>query len=364
MMTSGLRTDFPILKKPLIYFDNAATTQKPKQVIEAVTNFYENSNANIHRGIHHLAEEATEQYETARKKVAKFINAKSEKEIVFVRNTTEALNLLAYTLRPKEVTVSVAEHHSNYLPWQRVAKKFNVIDLDQPLTGDFIAVAHASNVLGTINKIPRGKVVVVDGAQAVAHFKVDVQKLGCDFYAFSGHKMFGPTGIGVLWGKQKLLEKMPPFLVGGGMISGELPEKFEAGTPDIAGAIGLGAAADYLEKIGWEKIEKQEKILTEKMLKQLKSLKKLKLFNMGKNRVPVFSFTIDGIHPHDAAQFLNDKYHIAVRTGQHCAGPLHQYLGVPATLRASLAFYNTEEEIDIFINALKDLIWTFIHKSY
>ncbi len=362
-MTSGLRADFPILKRPLIYFDNAATSQKPKQVIRATTDFYENSNANIHRGIHDLAEEATEQYETARKKVAKFVNAKSEKEIIFVRNTTEAINLLAFTLKPKEVTTTIMEHHSNYLPWQRIAK-LKVVNTDKDLKGDFIAVAHASNVLGTINQIPKGKIVVVDGAQAVPHFKIDVQKLGCDFYAFSGHKMFGPTGIGVLWGKQELLEKMPPFLVGGGMISGELPEKFEAGTPDIAGAIGLGAAVDYLEKIGWEKIEKQEKILTEKMLKNLKLLKKLKLYGPEKNRVPVFSFSIDGIHPHDAAQFLNDKYGIAVRAGQHCARPLHQHLGVPATLRASLAFYNTEGEIDIFLEALKDLIWTFTRKSY
>jgi cysteine desulfurase / selenocysteine lyase len=299
-MKSGLRSDFPILQRkvngrPLIYFDNAATSQKPRQVVDAVANFYLNSNANVHRGIHSLAEEATELYDNARKKVAKFINAKSEKEIIFVRNTTEALNLLAYTLKPREVTTTVMEHHSNFLPWKNIAK-LNIVGLnrnyflEKPLTGDFIAVAHASNVLGTINKVPKGKMVVVDGAQAVPHFPVNVAELGCDFYAFSAHKMFGPMGIGVLWGKQELLEKMPPFMQGGGMITMELPDKFEAGTPNVAGAIGLAAAIDYLEKVGWENIERQEKIISDKLLKSLKELKSLKLFGPETNRVPAFSF--------------------------------------------------------------------------
>ncbi|MBI3559195.1 cysteine desulfurase [Candidatus Gottesmanbacteria bacterium] len=342
-------------------------------------NYYLKSNANIHRGIHALAEKATEQYETARKKVAKFINAKSEKEIIFVRNTTEALNLLAFTLKPEEVTTTIMEHHSNYLPWQRLAEqrkiKFKVLGINKDFElsiknyelcqDGLLAITHASNVLGIINPIHNSKFiihnsyVVVDGAQAVSHFKVDVQKLGCDFYAFSGHKMFGPTGIGVLWGKQELLEKMPPFLVGGGMISGDLPEKFEAGTPNIAGAIGLGTAVDYLEAVGFQRIMNYELRIMQKMQTSLEKIPQIKLFCPKKNRVPVFSFSIDGVHAHDAAQFLNDKYNIAVRAGQHCAGPLHQYLDTPATLRASLAFYNTEEEIDIFLEAIKDLIKTF-----
>lgn len=356
-----MQKDFPILRPPLIYFDNAATSQKPQQVISAISDYYESSNANVHRGIHRLAEESTQLYEDARKKVAKFINAKSEKEIIFVRNTTEALNLLAYTLKPSEVTTTVMEHHSNYLPWRRIAKKFNAVGLDKPLTGDFIAIAHASNVLGTINKIPKGKTVVVDGAQAIPHMKVDVQKLGCDFYAFSGHKMFGPMGIGVLWGKQELLEKMPPFMVGGGMITGELPDKFEAGTPNVADAVGLAAAINYIEKIGWKKISNFEFQISNLMIEKILKIPEITLYGPKtvENRVPTFSFSISKIHPHDAAQFLNDKYHIAVRAGQHCAGPLHEYLGVPATLRASLAFYNTENEVEIFIKALKDLIWTF-----
>lgn len=370
------RDDFLILQKKingkrLIYFDNAATTQKPRQVIEAISHFYLSSNANVHRGIHALAEEATQAYEEARGKVAKFINAKSAREIIFVRNTTEALNLVAFCLKPKKVTTTIMEHHSNYLPWKRIAK-LNVVGLNKnfelakELKGDFVAIAHASNVLGTINKIPSGKIVVVDGAQAIPHFRVDVQALGCDFYAFSAHKMFGPMGVGVLWGKEELLEKMVPFMTGGGMISYDLPDKFEAGTPNVAGAVGLGAAIDYLGKMGWEKIEKQEKVLASKLLKELKNLKELKLYGpkTAGNRVPTFSFSIKGVHPHDAAQFLSDRYSIAVRAGQHCAGPLHEYLGVPATIRASLAFYNTEEEIDIFIKALKDLIWTFTRKSF
>lgn len=368
-MKSGHKFDFPIFARPIIYFDNAATTQKPAGVIAAVADFYKHSNANVHRGIHTLSEEATEQYEKVRKKVAKFINAKSEKEIIFLRNTTEAINLLAYTLNPKEVTTTIMEHHSNYLPWERIAK-LTITDitdnyrLTQIPIGNFIAVSHASNVLGTINPIREickqsmKSVVIVDGAQAVPHFKVDVQKLGCDFYAFSGHKMFGPMGIGVLWGKQELLEAMNPFMVGGGMISNQLPEKFEAGTPNVAGAIGLGKAIEYLENLGFKEIEKLEKQLSDKLLSGIGHIAGLKLIGPQKNRVPAFSFVIDGIHPHDAAQFLSDRYQIAVRAGQHCAGPLHKRLGLLATLRVSLAFYNSEEEIDIFFKALKDLIKT------
>lgn len=371
-MKSGLRSDFPILQRkvdgrPLIYFDNGATSQKPRQVIEAISHYYKTSNANVHRGIHFLAEEATLAYEDARKKVAKFINAKSEKEIIFVRNTTEAINLLAYTLKPKEITTTIMEHHSNYLPWKH-SGKLNVVDINnnyelkKELAGDFIAVTQASNVLGTINKIPKVKngVVVVDGAQAVPHFKVDVQDLGCDFYAFSAHKMFGPMGIGVLWGRQELLEKMPPFLWGGGMITLELPDKFEAGTPNVAGAVGLAAAIDYINSIGYENILNFEFQISNLLIEKILKIPEITLYgpNTVKNRVPTFSFSIKNVHPHDAAQFLNDKYGIAVRAGQHCAGPLHERLGVSATVRASLAFYNTEEEVDIFIKAIKDLVET------
>ena len=377
-----MRQDFPILKRPIIYFDNAATSQKPQQVIKAISDYYENSNANVHRGIHALSEEATEKYEEARKKVAKFINAKSEKEIIFVRNTTEALNLLAFTLKPSKVTTTIMEHHSNYLPWKRLAEqqkiKFEVLDINKDFElssknyelckDELLTITHASNVLGTINPIHNSSfiihnsgLVVVDGAQAVPHFKVDVQKLGCDFYVFSAHKMFGPMGVGVLWGKQELLEKMEPFMIGGGMITMELPDKFEAGTPSVADAVGLGAAIDYLESIDID-----EKKISQKMLDGLLEIPEVTLFGPKniENRVPAFSFTIQGIHPHDAAQFLNDKYGIAVRAGQHCAGPLHERLGVPATIRASLALYNTEEEIDIFTKALKDLIWTFTRKNF
>lgn len=370
-MKSGYKSDFPIFDRPIIYFDNAATTQKPAPVIAAIADFYKHSNANVHRGIHILSEEATQQYERARKKVAKFINAKSEKEIIFVRNTTEAINLLAYTLNPKEVTTTIMEHHSNYLPWQRVAK-LDVVDINKDFelcsmkhgARGLFAVTQASNVLGTINDISKIHAsnpmlqMVVDGAQAVPHFKVDVQKLGCDFYAFSGHKMFGPMGIGVLWGKQELLETMNPFMVGGGMISNEIPEKFEAGTPNVADAIGLEKAIEYLENLGFKEIEKLEKQLSDKLLSGIGQIAGLKLIGPQKNRVPAFSFVIDGIHPHDAAQFLSDRYQIAVRAGQHCAGPLHKRLGLGATLRVSLAFYNTEEEIDIFFKAMKDLIKT------
>lgn len=359
----ALRQDFPLLRrkiggKKLIYLDNAATTQKPEVVIKAVANYYRNSNANVHRGIHTLSEEATRKYEDARKKVAKFINARSPEEIIFVRNTTEALNLLAFTLKPEEVVVSVAEHHSNYLPWQKWAKKLRVVSVGERINGDFIAIAHASNVLGTINSLPRGRTVVVDGAQAVPHFKVDVQELGCDFYAFSAHKMFGPMGVGVLWGRRELLERMPPFMVGGGMISGQLPEKFEAGTPPVAEAIGLAEAIDYLENLGFEEIRNYERQITEKMLDELKKIPEVTLYGpeAAEERVPVFSFSLTGVHPHDAAQFLNDRYAIAVRAGQHCAGALHQHLGISATLRVSLAFYNTEEEIEIFVGALKQAL--------
>ncbi|RPJ73738.1 MAG: cysteine desulfurase [Alphaproteobacteria bacterium] len=362
-----MRRDFPILDKKtdgrsLIYFDNAATAQKPYQVILAITKYYETANANVHRGIYDLSEESTKLYEQAREKVAKFVNAKSAREIIFVRNTTEAINLLAFCLGgQKEITTTIMEHHSNLLPWKRVTKKLNIIDINdkfelaRPVTGEFVTMTQASNVLGTINAIPRGGTVIVDGAQAISHNGVDVQKLGCSAYAFSGHKMYGPQGVGVLYIKEELIRNLPAFLVGGGMVGAKYPQKFEAGTPDIAGAVGLTAAIDYLKNVGFEEIEKYEKLLTNKLIMGLKEFKELKVYGP-KDRVPVVSFNVSRVHPHDVAQFLNDRYNIAVRAGHHCCMPLHERLGVRATVRASLAFYNTEEEIDIFIEAIKELV--------
>ncbi|MEK7127384.1 MAG: cysteine desulfurase [Patescibacteria group bacterium] len=348
-----------------IYFDNAATTQKPKQVINAIVDYYENSNANVHRGIYDLSEKATELFENGRKKVAKFINAKSEREIIFVRNTTEALNLLAFTLKPKEVTTTIMEHHSNFLPWQRIAK-LNIVDINKNYElekipqNNFLAITHASNVLGTINGISdsarlaskrAGMTVIVDGAQYIPHFKVDVQQLGCDAYAFSGHKMFGPMGIGVLYVKEELLKTMSPFMVGGGMFGQEYPQKFEAGTPDVAGVVGLAAAIDFID---YKKVTCYQLLLDE-----LNKISEVTIYGPKKNRVPVVSFNVRGVHPHDVAQFLNDEYNIAVRAGHHCATPLHKRLGITASVRASLAYYNTEEEVSIFIKGIKDLIKTF-----
>ena len=414
-----IRDDFPILRRkingePLIYFDSAATSQKPRQVIEAISDFYSHHNANIHRGIHTLAEEATELYEGVRKKVAKFINSKSEKEIIFVRNTTEAVNLIAYAYgrvyldEGEEVVTTIMEHHSNFVPWQRLALEngavFKVIDIDSEGRvglGDtykgarmkykgildaiskktkIVALTHVSNVLGIINPIKTiisvirdtypEILIVVDGAQAVPHIPVDVSDLDCDFYAFSGHKMLGPTGVGVLWGREKILSQMPPFLFGGGMIKevnldgttfADPPRKFEAGTPDVAAVVGLGAAIDYLETISWKDIQEHERLLTKLLTDQLTKLPEVTVYGPRdiKNRIGVVSFTIKGIHPHDIAQFLNDKYAVAIRSGHHCAMPLHKRLGVPATARASLYLYNTEGEIEIFINAIKELIKVF-----
>lgn len=391
------RSDFPILAKkvngqPLIYFDNAATSQKPQSVIEAISRYYLSSNANVHRGIHALSEEATEEYEQARKKIARFINAKSEKEIIFVRNTTEALNLVAYAWgrvninAGDEIVTTIMEHHSNFLPWRQLAienqAKLKVVDIGEEgklldvreaitKKTKVLALTHASNVLGTINAVPKDCrcLMVVDGAQAVPHLPVNVKELGCDFYAFSAHKMFGPMGAGVLWGREEVLSQLPPFLFGGGMIKNvtlndvefaDLPDKFEAGTPSVADVIGLGAAIDYLGEIGYGEIAEQEKALCEKFIDGMRKIPEVAVFGpkTPADRVSTFSFAIKNIHPHDAAQFLNDKYAIAVRAGQHCAGPLHERLGVPATVRASLAFYNTEQEVEVFLEAVKDLIKT------
>lgn len=394
-----IRQDFPILKRkinghPLIYLDNAATSQKPQQVIDALVNYYSNHNANIHRGIHTLAEEATSLYEEAREKVAKFINADSSKEIIFVRNSTEAINLVAYSWgrsflkKSDEVILTEAEHHSNLIPWQILAAekgivlKFLKVDSQGLLSLNhfkkllsektkLIALTHVSNVLGLINPVEQitklghqnKSLVLIDGSQSIPHFSIDVQKIDCDFFAFTGHKMLGPTGIGVLWGKEKILQEMPPFLGGGSMIrdvylshftTNDLPHKFEAGTPNIAGAIGLGAAIDYLQKLGMENIFQHEKELTDYALGRLSNLDNLELYGPknSEKKTGIVSFNLKSVPAHDLAQIL-DGEGIAIRSGFHCAMPLHESLGISATARASFYLYNTKEEINKLIEGIK-----------
>lgn len=394
-----LKEDFPILKievrgKRFVYLDSAATTQKPIQVIEAINNYYKNFNSNVHRGNYYISEEATKLYEEARMKVAKFINAESPRTIVFTRNATEAINLVAYSWGRKninesdEIILTVMEHHSNLVPWQILAKekkaklKFIPVNEDGTLQleklyelltprSKLLAITHVSNVLGTINPIKEiveiahknGTAVTVDGAQSVPHIPVDVKDLKCDFLAFSGHKMLGPMGIGVLYGKEELLEKSEPFLGGGEMISqvwldkatwNEIPWKFEAGTPNVEGAIGLGTAIDYLTKIGMENVEKEERKLTTYAIKKLKEIGGIKIYGP-KNpelRSGVISFNLENIHPHDVGTIL-DQEGIAVRVGSHCAQPLMARFNTSSMVRASFYIYNSEEEIDIMISALK-----------
>ena len=389
-----IRNDFPILQrkihnKQLIYFDNAATSQKPKQVIDAIDDYYKNHNANIHRSIHQIGEEATEAYEKAHEKTADFINAGSYQNIVFTKNTTESLNLLAYSLTSKlkkgdKIVISQMEHHSNFVPWQQLAKqrglKLNFIKIDEEGNLDqnsvqeninkntkIVSLTHVSNVLGTINPIKEiakiahenGALMVVDGAQSVPHMPIDVKQLDADFFAFSGHKMLGPTGIGALYGKKELLEEMQPFLYGGEMIRevsfddttfNELPWKFEAGTMNIAEAVGLSAAIDYLNQVGMEQIRNRDKELVDYAMAQLKGIEWIKTYGP-KERGAVISFNVKGVHAHDVAQIL-DSEGIAVRAGHHCCMPLMSILNVPATARASFYLYNTEKEIDNFIEAL------------
>lgn len=391
-----IREDFPILKrkingKLLVYFDNAATSQKPKQVIEALKEFYEKHNANVFRGVHTLSEEATEKYEEARRKIAEFINAENEKEIIFTRSTTEAINLVLYgyaihNLKAgDEIISTIMEHHSNIVPWQFLQErgvKLKFVDIDDKgnlklhqynelITKNtkLITVTHVSNVLGTINPIDKiekiahdnGALYLVDGAQSVPHLPIDVQKINCDFLVFSGHKMLGPTGIGVLYAKKEILEKMKPFNYGSEMIKevyldhtifADLPLKFEAGTPNIAGAIALGVAVDYLKKIGMKNIAKHEEKLTQYTLKKMKEIEEIKIFGEAKERAGVISFNLADIHPHDLATIL-DEDAIAVRSGHHCAMPLMNRLGVVATTRASFYLYNTKEEVDRFVNSLE-----------
>jgi len=397
-----IRKDFPILKrkvngKKLIYFDNTATTQKPIQVINAVAEFYREHNANIHRGVHELSREATELYEEAHRKVTKFINAKSMENIIFVRNATEAINLVAYSwglenlTKDDEILLTVMEHHSNLVPWQFVAKKIGAklkfvdinddgtLKLEQLKTlinekTKLVALTHVSNVLGTINPVETisklakevNAVFLVDGAQSVPHMPVDVKKIDCDFLAFSGHKMLAPTGIGVLYGKKEILEEMSPFLYGGDMIHevwlknstfAKLPWKFEAGTPNIAGAIGLSAAIDYLQRIGMENVRRHEMKLTKFALEEMNKIENIQIYGPQdvKIRGGVISFNIEGINHHDVAMLL-DEFGIAVRSGHHCAQPLTRRLGVKGTVRASFYIYNTTEEVNFFVNALKKII--------
>lgn len=393
----AIRQDFPILHqqvngKDLVYFDNAATTQKPKAVIQAIQNYYEHDNANVHRGVHALSVRATEAYEAARRKVRHFINASSIKECIFVRGTTEAINLVAQSyvrqiIQPgDEILITYMEHHSNIVPWQMLCEQTGAVLQVAPisLTGEvlldefakklssktkFVSLSYVSNALGTINPVQQmiemahayGAKVLLDGAQATAHLPVDVQHLNCDFYAFSGHKMYGPTGIGVLWGREELLEQMYPYQGGGEMIYyvtfsrteyAPLPQKFEAGTPNISGAIGLGAAIDYLHSLDLEAIANYELYLLNYATEALNSLPGFKIIGTATQKVPVLSFVHETIHSHDIGTII-DAEGIAIRSGHHCAMPLMDFYGVAATSRMSLSFYNTTQEIDRCIKALQ-----------
>ena len=398
-----VREDFPVLRqkihgKALVYFDNGATSQKPQVVIDTLARYYSAENSNIHRGVHQLSERATAAYEAARGKVRSFINAGSDKEIIFVRGTTEAINLVAqsygrsFLKAGDEIIVSAMEHHSNIVPWQmlceQVGARLRVIPInhDGEIVMDeyrrllnektkFVSVTHVSNALGTIVPVKeiialaheRNIPVLLDGAQAVPHLKVDVRELGCDFYAFSGHKMFGPTGVGVLFGRQELLEKMPPYQGGGDMISlvtfekthyNVLPYKFEAGTPHIAGGIGLGAAIDYLQGLDWDRLVAHEHELLSFATEALSEFKPARIIGTAKEKAGVISFVIDHIHAHDVGTIL-DQEGVAVRAGHHCAMPVMQRFGVPATTRASFAFYNTTEEIDVMVRGLHRVLKVF-----
>ena len=389
--STDIKADFPIFNSSdLIYLDNASTTQKPSKVLEKIDSFYKETNANVHRAIYSIGNEATRRFESAREKVAKFINAPSSKEIVFTSGATESINLLARSLVSNlepgdEILLSAMEHHSNIVPWQMMAEKFKVkikylpinkigeLDLnnsEQYFTSrtKIVSITHISNVLGTINPIEDlakmahkvGALFISDGAQGVPHMQVNVAKLGCDFYAFSGHKMLGPTGIGVLWGKTKLLEELDPFMGGGEMIEtvsfeestwNKIPYKFEAGTPNIAQAVGLGAAVDYLDSIGMKNIQEHEKKLTDYAFDKIKDIEGIRIHGSSKKKSGVISFNIKDIHPQDLAQFL-DQDNIAIRVGHHCAQPLLSLLNETSTARISFYIYNSEEDIDKFCDSM------------
>jgi cysteine desulfurase / selenocysteine lyase len=394
-----IRADFPILSQkvnnyPLVYFDNGATTQKPKVVIDAIATYYNNINANIHRGVHALSQLATDAYEEARVKIQQHVNAKHPYEIIFTSGTTHGINMISNGFvsllkSGDEVLVSALEHHSNIVPWQMLCEKtgatLRVIPMNEEgelIMSDFenllsektkiVTVNHISNALGTINPIKNiidkahqvGAAVLIDGAQAVPHLKPDVLQLDCDFYVFSGHKICGPTGTGVLYGKEEWLNKLPPYQGGGEMIKevtfakttyASLPHKFEAGTPNIAGGIVLGTAVDFMNSIGFENIQNQENELLTYATEKLEAIEGVKIYGTAKEKTSVVSFNVEGIHPYDIGTLL-DKKGIAVRTGHHCAQPIMDFYGIPGTIRASFAFYNSKEEIDLFIEALKKSI--------
>ena len=394
---TDIRKDFPTLLqevngKPLVYLDNGATAQKPQSVIDCINTYYTDYNANIHRGVHHLSQVATQAYEDARTKLQQFLNAKYNHEVIFTKGTTDGVNLVANTFAKKylkegdEILISAMEHHSNIVPWQMACENAGatlkvipmslkgeliIEEFDKLLTDKtkLVAVTHVSNTLGSINPVEyiiekahaKGAKVLLDGAQAVPHTKVDVQALNVDFYVFSGHKLFGPTGVGILYGKEEVLNDIPPYQGGGDMIKtvtfekttyNELPHKFEAGTPNIVGGIALGAAVDYINEIGYDFIEHQEKELLEYATERLKSVPKVKFIGEAENKASVISFLIEGAHPYDVGTIL-DKLGVAVRTGHHCTQPLMDFYQIPGTVRASFAFYNSKEDVDTFITALE-----------
>ncbi|HET9466094.1 MAG TPA: cysteine desulfurase [Gemmatimonadales bacterium] len=397
MDVARIRDDFPILQRqvrgnPLVYLDNAATSQKPQVVIDTITRFYAAENANIHRGVHYLSEHATAAYDEAREKVARFLNAQSSREIIFTRGTTEGINLVAQSygrtnLKPgDDIVITTMEHHSNIVPWQLACEQtgahlrvvpitdegeLELDALDRLLTDRtrLVAVVHLSNALGTINPVKkvtaiahaRGIPVLVDGAQSVAHLEIDVQDLDCDFFVFSGHKVLGPTGVGVLYGKERLLEHMPPYQGGGDMIAtvtlqrstwAPLPAKFEAGTPMIAQVLGLGAALDYLSAVGLERVGAWEQELLRHATERLTQIAGVRLIGMAREKASVLSFVLGGVHPHDIGTILDDAG-VAIRAGHHCAQPVMERFGVPATARASFAFYNTPAEVDVLADGIK-----------
>jgi len=392
-----IKNDFPILsqkinKKSLIYLDNASTTQKPTSVIEKIENYYKNTNSNIHRGVHHLSQKSTEEYENSRKKVHKFIGARSSKEIVFVRGTTEAINLVANSyVKPllskgDNIIISQMEHHANIVPWQMITKEkeseIRVIPMNRngeliieklneliDKNTKFISLNHVSNTLGTINPIEKlikiahenNIRIMIDGAQAVQHMKVNVKEINADFYCFSGHKMYGPTGIGILYAKEEILEDMEPYQGGGDMIKSvtfeetiynDIPNRFEAGTPNIAGAIGLGEAINFIENITIKKIEKNEMELLNYATEKISCIDNVKIIGNSSKKTSVISFIIDGIHPHDIGTIM-DKLGIAIRAGHHCTQPIMDFYEIPATARASFAIYNTKEDIDKLVEAIE-----------
>ena len=403
MLQSKIKSDFPTLNRKingndLVYLDNAATTQKPKSVINSVNEYYKKTNSNIHRGVHTLSQEATEKYENARMKIAKFINSTTEKEIIFVRGATEAINLVANSyvrplLQPNDqIIITEMEHHANIVPWQIVCKEKEaelkilpmnskgeliVDELEKIITNKtkFMAINHVSNSLGTINDVRKiveiahkhNIRILIDGAQAVQHIPIDVKEINADFYCFSGHKIYAPTGIGILYGKKKLLDEMPPYQGGGDMIKSvtfektiynDVPNKFEAGTPNISGAIGLGTAIDYIQDIGIDSIAKHESDLLNYATEKIKEIKGVKIIGNAKDKASVLSFTMENIHPHDIGTIM-DSHGVAIRAGNHCTQPVMDFYSIPATARASFAIYNDKTDVDKLISSVKKTMEVF-----